>query len=289
ASRGDVDVGGAVIQVAAGGVHTCALLDTGTVRCWGANSSGELGYGNTLRIGDDETPASAGDVDVGGVVTQIALGGNHTCALLDSGAVRCWGLAANGQLGYGSTETIGDDETPASAGDVDVGGRVTRIAAGGNHTCALLDNGAVRCWGAGLLGQLGYGATEQIGDDETPASVGDVDIGGPATQVSVGGGHTCALLAGGAVRCWGDGSGGRLGYGDTRSIGDDETPATAGDVDIGSSVVQVVAAGEHSCVVTTGGAIRCWGVGGSGALGYGNTMDVGDDEVPAAAGDVLVS
>jgi len=287
ASAGDVQVGGTVTQIAAGGVHTCALLGTGAVRCWGANPSGELGYGNTDPIGDDETPATAGDVDVGGTVTQIAAGGNHVCALLTGGTVRCWGLSFNGQLGYGNTNRIGDDETPASAGDVDIGGTVSEISADGNNTCARLDTGAVRCWGFGTLGQLGYGNQTQIGDNETPASAGDVDVGGAVTQISVGGGHACALL-GTSVRCWGDGSEGRLGYGNTDSIGDDEAPATAGDVDVGGMVTEIVAAGRHTCALLTTGSLRCWGYAGDGALGYANTSDIGDDEDPAAAGDVQV-
>ena len=79
---------------------------------------GQLGYANEDDVGDDETPASAGDVDVGGVVTQLAAGDWHTCALLDTGAVRCWGSNENGELGYGAIGDVGDDETPASVGDV---------------------------------------------------------------------------------------------------------------------------------------------------------------------------
>jgi alpha-tubulin suppressor-like RCC1 family protein len=115
---GDVDVGGSVEAITAGGSHTCALLVGGAVRCWGDGTF--VGYGNGETIGDDETPASAGDVDVGGRVVQISAGRTHTCAVLDGGAVRCWGHGAYGELGYASTEWIGDDELPASAGDVKV-------------------------------------------------------------------------------------------------------------------------------------------------------------------------
>ncbi|MBC8292718.1 MAG: hypothetical protein H8E45_06075, partial [Proteobacteria bacterium] len=79
----------------------------------------------------------------------VAVGGYHTCATLDSGIVRCWGYGSSGQLGYGNTDSIGDNEDPVSAGDVNVGGTVVQLAAGLNHTCALLDSGAVRCWGRG--------------------------------------------------------------------------------------------------------------------------------------------
>jgi alpha-tubulin suppressor-like RCC1 family protein len=95
-------------------------METGAVRCWGQAGEGQLGYGNTRTIGDDLTPAVAGDVDVGGIAIQLTTGGEHTCALLESGSVRCWGNGEYGQLGYGNVESIGDDETPSSAGDVPV-------------------------------------------------------------------------------------------------------------------------------------------------------------------------
>src|SRR5690606_6091322 len=132
-----------VVQLATGIYHTCAVVNDGRVRCWGQGTSGKLGYGNTNHIGDDEEPASAGDVDVGGTVIQLAAGYWHTCALLDGGRVRCWGAESEGRLGYANMNTIGDDETPASAGDVDVGGTVIQLVAGWLHTCALLENGRV--------------------------------------------------------------------------------------------------------------------------------------------------
>ena len=288
ASAGDVEVGGTVVQVSAGMDHTCALLDSGAIRCWGQGRNGQLGYASVRSIGDDETPASAGDVDLGGRAIQVSAGKYHTCALLEGGTVRCWGGSHEGQLGYGNTEIIGDDEAPSSAGDVDVGGRVVQIAAGHKHTCALLDGGSLRCWGSRDFGQLGYGNREAIGDDETPASAGDVDVGGPVIQVAAGGNHTCAIIETGTVRCWGYGAFGRLGYGNVESIGHDETPASIGDVEVGGTVVQISAGHHQTCSLLATGAVRCWGMGLNGRLGYGNLEDIGDDEVPAAAGDVDV-
>ncbi|QQR91474.1 MAG: hypothetical protein IPJ88_07050 [Myxococcales bacterium] len=287
-AAGDVSVGGNVIQVSAGGVHTCALLDTGTVRCWGANSFGQLGYGNTTIIGDDELPSSAGDVNVGGTVTQIATGYQHTCALLSTGTVRCWGLNAWGQLGYGNTTTIGDDELPSSAGDVNVGGTVTQISCGRYHTCALLDTGAVRCWGGNNHGQLGYGNTNTIGDNETPASAGDVSVGGTVTQVKASETLSCALLDIGTVRCWGWGFTGQLGYGNTNSIGDNETPASAGDVSVGGTVSSIDVGSGHVCALLDTGTVRCWGTSADAQLGYGNKLAIGDNELPSSAGDVTI-
>ena len=289
ASAGDVAVGGTVQQIATGGYYTCALLTTGAVRCWGHGGAGELGYGNFNHIGDDETPASAGDIAVGGTVQQIVAGlGGHTCALLTTGAVRCWGLGDDGQLGYGNTNAIGDDETPASAGDVAVGGPVRQIVAGGYHTCALLATGAVRCWGADSYGQLGYGNTNTIGGNETPASVGDVVVGGTVQQIAAGAYHTCALLTTGVVRCWGLGGEGQLGYGNTNTIGDNETPASVGDVAVGGPVQQLTAGLYHTCALLATGAVRCWGGGFDGELGYGNTNNIGDNETPASVGDVPI-
>lgn len=287
-AAGDVDVGGEVVQLAAGVRHSCALLVSGSVRCWGDGANGRLGYGNVTVIGDNEAPASVGDVNVGGVVVQLTAGYHHTCALLGSGAVRCWGFGGNGRLGYGNTEDVGDDESPASAGDVDVGGTVVQIVAGSLHTCALLNVGKVRCWGFGGGGQLGYGNTSSIGDDESPAFAGDVNVGGDVTRLSAGGGHTCAVLMSGAVRCWGDGGQGVLGHGNELSIGDNEAPASAGDVNVGGTATAVAAGGLHTCALLTTGRVRCWGRGAAGQLGYENANAIGDDEDPASAGDVDV-
>jgi alpha-tubulin suppressor-like RCC1 family protein len=285
-SAGDVDVGGTVIQLATGRAHTCALLEGGTVRCWGIATTGQIGYGNYEEIGDNESPASAGDVNVGGVVEQLAAGGDHTCALLSGGAVRCWGHGNTGQLGYGNAGTIGDNEVPASAGNVDVGGAVVQIATGANHTCALLEGGAVRCWGANAAGQLGLSTTSIIGDNEQPSSVPTVDIGGTAVYIDAGVDHTCAVLSDGNVVCWGEGSSGRLGYGDPFDVGDNEHPYTKGTVTVGGTVEAIGLGLAHTCAKLQDGNVRCWGEGDAGRLGYGDTIDIGDDETPASKGDV---
>ena len=284
----EVDIGGTVTELALGGEHSCALLDTGAVRCWGDGFYGQHGHETAQKIGHKESPASAGDVDVGGAVKQLSLGHQHTCALLTTGAVRCWGRGTAGRLGYGDTKNIGVSEAPASAGDVDLGGTALQISAGAEHTCALLDTGSVRCWGDGRTGALGYADSAHIGDNESPASAGDVEVGGEVQQISAGGNHTCALLTTGAVRCWGRAKDGRLGYGDTENVGDDETPASAGDVPLGGEVQHIAASAASTCVLLVEGEVRCWGLGGWGQLGSGDTESVGDDELPESAGDVSI-
>ena len=223
------------VAISAGLAHTCAILDNGRVRCWGFGGHGELGYGNTESIGNNETPGSAGPVHLGAGRTAVAIsaGWYHTCVILDNGRVRCWGDAGSGQLGYGNTEDIGDDETPDSVAPVDLGPDRTAVAisAGKWHTCAILDNGRVRCWGLGHHGVLGYGNTETIGDDETPDSVSPIRLGGPRpVGISAGDRHTCVILENRRVRCWGAGELGQLGSGNRQDIGNDETPGSVGPV-----------------------------------------------------------
>lgn len=316
-----------IISLAVGHGHTCVLLETGKVRCWGRGAQGQLGYGNTNSIGDNEMPFTAGDVDVGGVVTQLVAGGDHTCALLNDGKVRCWGSGEFGQLGYGNTNNVGDNETPALAGDVNVGGNATQIGAGNLHTCALLTTGSVRCWGWNRVGQLGYGNTEDIGDNEDPAVAGDVPVGGEVDKLFVGGPQTCTLLSDSKIRCWGQNFYGQLGHNlfapgefceiedfsnECASsnpfccIGDGEVPSEMNVVDVGGEVLSLAAGSNLVCALLANGAVRCWGLGTSGRLGYNHVPGpdscpydavvqtfcgepaccIGDNEPPLSLGDV---
>ncbi|HMJ11315.1 MAG TPA: hypothetical protein VK524_07890, partial [Polyangiaceae bacterium] len=258
---------------------------TGKVRCWGEGAGGFLGYGHDQTIGDDEVPAGLAELQIGGSVVQLAMGFVHTCALLSNGKVRCWGSSYDGALGYGNFDNIGDDEAAGAGGDVDLGGTVARIAVGWEHTCAVLTDGRLRCWGRNSEGQLGYAHSATIGDDETPASAGDVPVGSPVRQVALGAHHTCALLTTGKVRCWGTSESGQLGYGNTQSV----SPASAAaDVNVGGSVVQIAAGVAHTCALLTTGAVRCWGSNNYGELGYPSAGNIGDDELPYTALDVAV-
>lgn len=227
ADAGDVPIGAEIKALAAGGEHFCAITVSGDVRCWGPNYMGQLGYPGIKWVGDDDTPADLGDVELGGKeVVALALGVIHTCALTDAGEVFCWGSGQYGQLGHGAKVDIGDNEDPFSAGPVAVDDdrAVVQIAAGAVHTCALLEDGAIKCWGYNFFGELGYGNDEWIGDDELPREVGDVPVGGTVQQIVMGA-HTCVLLTDGRVRCWGRNSNGELGYGHTSPIGQYQTPA----------------------------------------------------------------
>ncbi|WP_420461745.1 RCC1 domain-containing protein [Candidatus Palauibacter sp.] len=301
---GDVPLGGVATGIARhGGQFVCALLDAGDVRCWGLQDYGQLGYGSRVSqpVGDDETPADLGSVPVGGTVTGIAGGDSRACALMDTGSLRCWGNNSAGQLGYGSTAgelaAVGDDETPADLGDVPLGGRALQAIGGRLWTCALMDTGRVRCWGinsavwnpeTGATGPtfgLGYGPdhgfASPIGDDETPADVGDLPLPGRAVKLAGAGYHACALMEDGSVLCWGTNLFGQLGHGlgSSHHIGDDETAAFAVPLDFPSPVADIVAGYFHSCVLLENGEVYCWGLNESGALGYGDNRPLGEDRL----------
>ena len=256
----DVLLGGNAVQVAGGRYKGCALLDTGKVRCWGINaedwdwnrkevvgSSFGLGYGafGTVEpIGDDEPPSEAGDLELPGTALKIAVGGYHMCALMDDGAVRCWGMGGYGNLGHGQGgDNIGDDETAAATIPLFFESPVVDIAAGYWHTCALLENGSVRCWGEGnSAGQLGIPGRTRLGTREHAGSVPPVRVGGPVASIFLYEDGTCAIMRTGALRCWGY-NGGILGYPFTQNIGRNEHPESAGDIQLFPGPVTRDAAG----------------------------------------------
>ncbi len=287
-----------VKQIAAGAAHTCALSEEFQVICWGANSVGQLGYGDIINRGD--TPETTPDkLDFVGLppVKKIVSGGhaNYTCAILNSGNVRCWGENLNGQLGLGNTNTIGDEPNELKVTpDVRLGSsQVKQIAIGGGHTCALLEDSLLHCWGRNISGQLGFGVTGNtlvfFGDDseETPntKAVPITD----ATQIALGGDHTCVITTSKKVRCWGISFEGQLGYGNTNNIGDNELPTTAGFVNLGADAKQIAAGRGHTCVLLENNSIKCWGSSESGQLGFGNTDNIGNNELPSSVGAVEVN
>jgi len=282
----DADCTYTEIRIDASFLGTCALIEGGRVRCWGAGDSGQNGYGNTETIGDDEHPYEVGDVMLSGPLEQLQSGDRHVCGLLkDEHEVMCWGAGAQGALGYGNTQDIGDDEFLTTLGSVDVGAPVSFVTSGGTHTCVITTAGQVKCWGAEGFGELGQGPAHMgnIGDDERPLDVGNVQIGAAIVGLSAGIGQTCVITSTGAIKCWGLGSDGQLGYGNTDSIGDDEAPATVQPLQFGIDALQISAGFAHTCALFEGGSVRCWGSSFNGQLGQGNTDTLGD-AVPATAG-----
>ncbi len=251
--------------------------------------------GGSAPVGADSNEAPGAPA----AFRQLSAGGSHTCAILSGGSVKCWGLNDKGQLGLGDTANRGDaaGEMGANLPAVDLGTGRTAVAisAGTNHTCALLDNASVKCWGFNQTGELGLGDALTRGDG--PNEMGDnllaVDLGTGRTAVSVSAGqqYTCALLDNATVKCWGSGFQGKLGQGDTANRGDsagemgDNLPAV--DLGTGRTAVSVVAGGFHACALLDNASVKCWGAGGAGALGNESNTNRGDG--PNEMGDNLVA
>lgn len=260
------------IQIAAGDAHTCALFGGGAVRCWGSNVSGQLGLGpaGPALLRD---AALATDVELGAPAVAIAAGAAHTCALLKSDVVRCWGRGGHGQLGNGSAANVGVEDTPLTSGTVVLPLVPTVLAAGGNRTCAAA-GGRVSCWGDNTSGALGRG----IGDDrlgnERDDELGFVEINNRlyVHKIAANRLHTCMMISvnrlpnAANARCWGAVSQGRLGTAQAENIGDDETLTASANAL--TAVVNDLSAGDaFTCAVLRAGGILCWGDNSKGQLG----------------------
>lgn len=291
-----VPLGARATAVAAGDQHTCALLVGGVVKCWGYASTGQLGYGASGHLGDEPGEIAAlAPVNLGSGRTAraIATGKDHTCAILDTGALKCWGYNGQGQLGQDSNrQAIGDDDGEmATLAAVNLGaGRTARaVTAGESHTCALLDNFAVKCWGGNLKGQLGLDISDQVVGNQSGDMAGlptvNLGSGRTARAVSAGKDHTCVVLDTGAVKCWGWGWYGQLGIGTTSDMGNSSGEvAGLGVVNLGAGrrAVGVTAGKEFTCALRDDRSVVCWGHDPWGQLGIGSN----DGSIGDAAGEM---
>ena len=272
-----------VIQVSGGGNTTCALFRNKAVQCWGDNSFGALGNNSTKNssravsvLRDTAMPA----IRLSGI-EQIATGTNYSCALLSNHRVKCWGANDSGQLGIGSddglahrtpvyVQTSEQDSTPLEG--------VTQIAAGGKTTCAVLLDKTVKCWGSNDSGQIGTGSmnrTEYAGPVHVHATRSGKTLLAHVQKVAVGHNHTCSLLEGGKVKCWGTNRGSTL----TSNVYDSSFKTVPNPVFVSesksdftplSNVIDISAGKEHTCGVLSDKRLKCWGRQWSGQLGHGS-------------------
>ena len=224
------------------------------MRCWGLNDSGQLGDGtNSSRT----TPVDVSALGSG--VVAVSAGGNHTCALTSGGGVKCWGLNSSGQLGDGTTA---NRNVAGRCAGLTSG--VAAISAGGYHTCAVMTSGALKCWGRNDRGQLGdSSATNKlVPTDVSGLSSGIVGVAAGGSDAQ--GGHTCALTSGGGVKCWGRNDRGQVGDG---TQADRFAPVDV--VGLASGANAVGAGRYHSCAQMATGGVKCWGWDIFGQLGNG--------------------
>lgn len=264
---GTMDVTG-VVQFAAVGYNGCVLLDTGAVHCWTSGDQGQPrpepviaadvvqisgGYqyacalirpssgAGSVKCWQVEQWGAPADVTLEAGDDPVVLGAGYKneCIVLASGAVKCWGANGNGQLGNGGGP---DATTPQATGDL--GGKAIDIAVGNEHVCALLEGGAVKCWGQYNDGKLGFDAAQ---NQTTP---GPVAIESGAVSIAAGKWHTCAIMGDGSVKCWGK-----------APIGAGATPTAVAGL---SNVVAINGGRDYACAVESGGALKCWGSGQAG-------------------------
>jgi alpha-tubulin suppressor-like RCC1 family protein len=259
------------VQVAAGVGHTCALLATGHIKCWGAS----IGLGNGSYAGHEGESIPVAVVNIADAV-QITAGNTDTCALLATGHVDCWGLNTAGQLGR---LTIGPAEffTPVEIPKLE---NATEVAAGAAHTCALLKGGTIDCWGGDNVGQLGDGA---FGGGETNIPVPIPEVKG-ASEVTSGEAHSCAIFheeghPTGQIKCWGWDRWGQLG---DDNVGEARKPENAEEEQLLpiSGAVQVSAATAHTCALLKAETVECWGSDARGQLGDGQPKEEQHVAVP---------
>lgn len=253
-----------VTAIAAGGYHTCALTSAGGVKCWGGNTSGTLGNGGTTN---QRTPVDV--VGLGSGIAAIATGSYQTCALTTSGGVKCWGANSSGTLGDGTTTSR---LTPVDV--VGLGSGVAAIDTGAMHTCALTTAGGVKCWGMNHRGQVGDGTSA---NKNTPVDV--TGLGSGVAAIGIGGSHSCAVTGTGEVKCWGDNANGQLG---DNTGGAKLMPVDVVGLNGGAVTIEASGANGYTCVLTTGGVVKCWG---AGSLTPTDKVGLSNDLAAVAAGD----
>ena len=301
-----------VLRVSAGWHHACVLFDDGKARCWGRNDQGQLGSGSREDYGDgDDEPLSLlPDLPLSPII-DISAGVSDTCAIVapqgaTAGSVHCWGSDSNGGIGDKGAGAFGDDEPLTALRPVALDGALARrVVAGDAVGCALLENGAVRCWGNNTWGTLGTGTPCNIGDERVcegttePRPIREVQGLGERfiTSLQLNQAHACALDSSGDLSCWGRNDQSRAGYPQAR-VGA-TLLQTPGRVNLGADV-QVVEVGlgtRHGCALDALGNVRCWGEAGpqlgygqaqaDGVAGIGGTLEPGEQYAQMVDGGVV--
>jgi alpha-tubulin suppressor-like RCC1 family protein len=257
------------ISITVGNNHKCAIMENGKLICWGDNTHGQI-----ASIQNEPT------VDLGTGRTAIAVdaGSDHTCAILDDQSIKCWGSNSNGQLG---DETTVDRMWPAAV-DLGTGRTAIDVAAGDDFTCAILDNGKIKCWGSNRYGQIGPNVGTALNSNYlNPISFSTGER--TATSITAGGSFACAILDDGSTICWGDNTKGQLGDRTVCRVGTyDYSNGCNGAggkseptvVQLGSNerIVAISAGSLHTCATLYSGIVECWGNNENGQLGDGTRI-----------------
>lgn len=308
----DLGTGRTAVSMGLGERHSCAILDTGKLVCWGFNGDGELGIDNPNSVG--AVPGQMGDklvpviLGTGRTAVEATAGGYHTCALMDDSNVKCWAYNGDGEGGTGNPNRqlgLNAGEMENAVVPLDFGGnhKAVHIAAGQFHSCALLDDGSVKCWG--------YGGHGELGSVPNPNNLNDHAVGNPnvalaqfasvpfnsgrhAVQIAMGFQHSCALLDDGNATCWGYNADGELGLNDPNDRGVAmPLPIAPINVGTGLKVLEIRPSSYNTCARLSNGTVKCWGYNGDGQDGLGvpnrtigndpnqNALDAMGDNLPS--------
>ncbi len=326
-------------SVAMGRSHSCTVLSNQRVKCWGRGHRGQLGQESSNGIGGapDQMGNDLSFIDLGGTgsstytVSAIATGEYHNCVILSSSKLKCWGKNLYGNLGLDSVSNKGNlvNEMGDNLPFVDLGNEsgsdytVKKIALGSDHSCAILSNDKMKCWGHNKYGQLGQDSKHNLGDGLNSSNVVVVEMGNALSfidlgnasgtdytveQLASGYAHNCAVLSNGRLKCWGYNDYGQLGQGNTNDLGDGLDSGGNAAVEMGNNldfvdlgvdgssnhyeIDAIVSKNNHTCAIldTDGiadnivmGLLKCWGLNSSAQLGLGhlNTMGDGANEMGA--------
>ncbi|MDF1795140.1 MAG: hypothetical protein P1U63_01250 [Coxiellaceae bacterium] len=262
-------------QIVTGHHHACALLTTGSVMCWGDNTHGQLGIPRGSRV---KFPKYVPTLKTSSNVVSLTAGADHTCALLNSGKVECWGKNQSGQIGDGSTA---DRREPVNVTGLSM--TATALVSGSNHTCALLKNGRMQCWGSNEHGQLGDSSfTNRL----QPTAVSDLSNDSVhVVAMSAGQETSCALLSDGGMKCWGKNGDGQLGIGHTSNA--EAKPQQVLGLTTGVAAISV--GGMHTCAMLQNGSEDCWGLNNKGQLGIGSAAVRKASPQPVPLGNNIVA
>jgi alpha-tubulin suppressor-like RCC1 family protein len=252
--------------VAAGQYNTCGVQTDGSLWCWGANYDGQIGDGTDGGFNRKLEPLQIAATETW---SEVTIGSWHACAITESGLLKCWGNAYNGQIGNGSWS--GPVTQPTTVLNSDIPWLM--VSAGSYHNCAIKANNTLWCWGRGADGRLGDGFTT---DRNTPTLVA-----GEWVKVAAGGSHTCAIRADGALRCWGKNEFGQLG----NSLSGSSEVSLSPDV-VNSTIrwIDITAGNHFSCGVKEDGTLWCWGQNIAGQVGQGTSGGQDTYNVPTQVG-----
>ncbi len=264
-----------VTALAAGGYHTCALISDGSVKCWGRNDRGQLGDGTTVSKAAPVTPIDSGAI-------AIATGRFHSCAVVTGNVVKCWGTNQNGQLGASGlpadcstayysdfAETEPYCPTPFSVVGVS---SASNVATGYGHTCALISNGSIKCWGDNSVGQLGQSVAVS---PSAPVTVSGLSA---VKQLASNDVRTCTVSGtGNRLQCWGQNQWGEVGNGNTI---EQDTPVPVANLPASPTVLSVATGAGHTCSLMSDSTLRCWGDNAFGELATNDASPVTSPVTP---------